>query len=90
MNAYQVLRLCTLTRTPARCRRAANLLARFGRRSGNPAMVELSNAMVELAHVQECSRIGDYGSARSHAEKHRYLCWLALRIVAGDSSRETR
>ena len=85
MNMHRINRFCLLTRTPARCRRAADLLARFGRLSHNHALVELSNAMVELGHAQIYSRIGEHATARRHAETHMYFCRRAVRIAEGGS-----
>jgi len=80
MNAHRINRLCSFTHTPARCRRAAALLARFGRKSGNRALLELSSAMVELAHAQRYARIGAETCARRHAEAHMRLCRRAVSL----------
>lgn len=81
VNMYRINRLCSMAHTPARCRRAADLLARFGRKSGNRAMLELSSAMVELAHAQRYARVGEYGRARVHADLHMYFCRRAERLA---------
>jgi len=83
MNAHRINRLCSMAHTPARCRRAAGLLARFGRKSGNRALLELSSAMVELAHALRYARSGEYGRARIHADLHRYFCRRAERLSGG-------
>ena len=80
---HRINRLCTLTHTPARCRRAADLLAHVGRKSGNRALLELSAAMVELGHAMRYSRIGEHSTARRHAETHMYFCRRAVRLSGG-------
>ena len=79
----RINRLCSMAHTPARCRRAADLLAHFGRRSGNRSIMELSSAMIELAHALRYSRMGEYGRARVHAETHMYFCRRAVRLAEG-------
>ena len=90
MDAYRISRFCLLTHNPARCRRASDLLLRCWLKSGNRAMLELAHAMVELAHAQRYALIGADTYARDHADRHMCLCRRAVRIAAGDSSRETR
>ena len=80
---HRINRFCLLTHNPARCRRAADLLARFGRMSGNRAMLELSAAMVELGHAQRYARIGAHTYARIHADHHMCLCKRAVRLSGG-------
>src|SRR5690606_26103096 len=83
MNMNRINRLCLFTHTPARSRRAADLLAHFGRKSGNRAMLELSSAFVELAHAQRYAIIGAGAYARMHAEMHMYFCRRAVRLAEG-------
>ena len=83
MNMNRINRLCLFTHTPARSRRAAALLAYFGRRAGNRAMLELSSAMVELAHAQRYATIGADTCARRHAEAHMRLCRRAVSLAEG-------
>src|SRR5690606_10718803 len=80
---HRINRLCTLTHTPARCRRAADLLLRFWLKSGNRATLELAHAMVELGHAQRYARIGADTYARIHANHHMCLCRRAVRIAEG-------
>ena len=80
---HRINRLCTLTHTPARCRRASDLLLRFWLKSGNRATLELAHAMVELGHAQRYARIGDHVSAQRHADHHMCLCRRAVRLSGG-------
>lgn len=83
MNAHRINRLCLFTYNPARSRRAAALLAYFGQRAGNRALLELARAMVELAHAQRYAIIGAGAYARMHAEMHMYFCRRAQRVAEG-------
>ena len=80
---YRINRLCLFAYNPARSRSAAALLAYFGQRAGNRAMLELSSAFVELAHAQRYALIGADTAARRHADRHMYLCRRAVAIAEG-------
>jgi len=83
MNMNRINRLCLFTHTPARSRRTADLLAHFGRKSGNRALLVLSSAFVELAHAQRYAIVGADACARRHADRHMYLCRRAVSLSGG-------